>query len=372
MLIKTAWLLLILLFFSMLNAESIAALEELKKKNIPFTIAALYKAIHDQDKALVKLFINAGMNVAEVRAATREESFANVEPIISPLCLAMRTDTSGGMAQHIIEQLPQDSINKGYGEYKHTILMDVARCLLPNKNKPITVELAKLLIKKGALIDQADFMGRHVLYYAVGNNDELLVRYLIKQGANSNSIFQEHLGEHGNGTMVNLTALSIAIDAGQTDLAIFLMENGADKEQKASLGWYWSENNSSTPLMHAACSGNIKIVSYLLEKGVNVHKKDDYGNTALLMTACPDPDGESKFNILKLLLKSGANVNDKDNYGNTLLHFIINFQERKPDAIELLKKYGVDLNARNNKGKRAVDMVDEKTRLLLLKAGAKE
>ncbi|CAC5394678.1 unnamed protein product [Mytilus coruscus] len=78
--------------------------------------------------------------------------------------------------------------------------------------------------------------------------------------------------------------------------------------------------------------------------------KDRWGRSTLssIMKYRPDPD------FLKVLMKTGTvNVNTRDIYGSTPLHFAayLNYEEQ----IEVLLKYGADVNARDNLQERPLD-----------------
>lgn len=71
-----------------------------------------------------------------------------------------------------------------------------------------------------------------------------------------------------------LTPLMSAAKGGQTSVARFLTDKGADVN---------AHNGSGSPLMWAAASGNKPTVRLLLERGANVNWRSDAGTTALQM-----------------------------------------------------------------------------------------
>eukprot|EP00439_Symbiodinium_sp_Y106_P045010 s5852_g5.t1 len=68
-----------------------------------------------------------------------------------------------------------------------------------------------------------------------------------------------------------------AVLASQTALVQLLSESGADKHKRDDLG--------RTPIYDAACSGNWHIVTYLIQRGVDVDARDADGRSALFV-AC--------------------------------------------------------------------------------------
>ena len=123
--------------------------------------------------------------------------------------------------------------------------------------------------------------------------------------------------EHG------YTPLMLAAYYGQLEMAIYLVENGAELDGKSNYG---------TPIMAAAIKGNKEIVGLLLDNGANPNISDTRGNTALLYAAA--------FNlneIAELLLKGGANSKLKDNRGNMALDYAI--LKENETLIKLLNQY---------------------------------
>lgn len=79
-----------------------------------------------------------------------------------------------------------------------------------------------------------------------------------------------------------------------------------------------------TPLYCAVQFNRVEMASLLLKKGANVHIRDEYGNTLLIM-ACLRYGNEE---MIKLLISYGVDINATNNYGNSavsLAHKIANF-----------------------------------------------
>jgi len=76
--------------------------------------------------------------------------------------------------------------------------------------------------------------------------------------------------------------------------------------------------------------------------------------------------------LIHLLLRHGANVNVRDIHGYTVLMY----GESSPAVVKLLLGAGADANARNNEGRKVLEMadtIDNKEVVALLKQhGAKE
>lgn len=90
-------------------------------------------------------------------------------------------------------------------------------------------------------------------------------------------------------------------------------------------------------LLHFAAEyGELKLATELLELGIKVDEKNDFGNTPL-WTAVFNAKGN--YELVELLLKHGANPNSVNNADNTPLKFAETIQDEK-----LIKKIKTHYN----------------------------
>ena len=115
--------------------------------------------------------------------------------------------------------------------------------------------------------------------------------------------------------------LILACYRGNTEVAKFLINNGADLNYNTSMG---------TPLMAAVVKNNTEIVNLLVNKNVNVEQKDANGTTALIYASM-----FKNYEIAKMLIKAKANYETKDNRGNSALDYAILADDDK--LIQILK-----------------------------------
>ncbi len=105
------------------------------------------------------------------------------------------------------------------------------------------------------------------------------------------------------------------------------------------------ENPAITPLMKAVSTGNKARVKKLLAQGADVLVVHPITHETLLMMAIKNP------NILEMLLKKDtSNINAQDDDGWTALMF----GNAPEESIELLLKYGADMEIRDKEGRTAL------------------
>lgn len=121
------------------------------------------------------------------------------------------------------------------------------------------------------------------LIYAVRINNIKIVKYLLDNGANINSV------ENNNGN----TALIWACFDGLLDTAKFLVENGADVNSTSFRG--------KRALQAAAMNGHFSVVKFLIKNGADIHHTCKCCGGAL-----DSAIGAMKFEIAEFLLQLGA------------------------------------------------------------------
>lgn len=189
-----------------------------------------------------------------------------------------------------------------------------------------------------ALWEAADGVQTTGLEKALAAQNEDMVRFLIKQGVQTNSVMNEMISDENFGAvqlLVNAGApitpwhVSMAADYNFMPAVQLFVENGVNINQK-----------DERPLSKASESGNLEIVQYLLQTGKN---SQETLNDALwaLCDARPKPD---TLKIAQLLLDSGAQVNSQAGFYNTTpLHGAA--QNGSLGLVKLLVSKGAKVNA---------------------------
>jgi uncharacterized protein len=126
------------------------------------------------------------------------------------------------------------------------------------------------------------------------------------------------------------TPLMMAVFKDQTELAIQMIDKGADINQP---GW--------TPLHYAATAGNVQLIKILLDKFAYIDAESPNKTTPLMMAAHYGTPG-----AVKLLLEEGADVSLKNALGLTAIDFAQ--RANKTDSLEIIAAF---IRAQQPKGK---------------------
>lgn len=191
------------------------------------------------------------------------------------------------------------------------------------------------LINNGVAVDaEYERSGYTFLTLATENRSTNLAVFLLEKGANVNLI-------DGNG----FTPLGISIKDGNYNLAKLLLE-------KYNANPDIENEQRETPLIILSRQDNpdIELIKILLNKGVNLNAQDKDGNTALI-----ECTKSSAKKCVELLVKHRADTNIKNNDGDTALtlisgKFVADFHTASLDVLSILIKHGADINAKDSEG----------------------
>lgn len=123
------------------------------------------------------------------------------------------------------------------------------------------IDLMRLFISRGADINRLNGNGESALVMAAWRGNIEAVKWLIDRGARINTRPRQW------------SALHYAVFAGQTEVADYLMEQGADIDALST--------NGSSVLMMAIYEGHQSLAKKLIEKGADRTPKNDWGDGAL-------------------------------------------------------------------------------------------
>ncbi len=220
----------------------------------------------------------------------------------------------------------------------------------PGIDQPALVEAAllnhadivELLIAYGADVNETDAnYGRTALFGAARYNHHEILRILLANGADP-EISATDIDEY--------TALHLAALSGSTEAVQALLEGGADADSKTSL--------DLTPLMIAIRArrgtNQTDIAVLLLENGANPDQQDMLGNSALHYAV-----SERSTDMIPILVAHGASIDLPNKVGDTPLH--IAAQQNMAPAVSILLEQGASADIANNSGETAVDLTTSDT-----------
>lgn len=233
------------------------------------------------------------------------------------------------------------------------------------------VAMARLLLDRGADIEQAS--GNHTtpLLIALLNGQVGIAEELLAKGADPNAADDYHRA-----------ALFAAIDLrnfnhdkygdlptdGRDALPLIkdLLRKGADPNRKTDtipvhglmqFDASWVNFDGQTPFVRAALSGDIEVMRLLLEHGANPNTATTQGSTALMAAAGINwipgqtySHSEADYlEAVKLCLDRGADVNAANSLGLTAMHGAAN-RGWEP-IIQILADHGARLDVKDNAGR---------------------
>ncbi|OXB59581.1 hypothetical protein ASZ78_010095 [Callipepla squamata] len=195
------------------------------------------------------------------------------------------------------------------------------------------LERCKQLVEAGYDVRQPDEENVTLLHWAAINNRQELVKYYISKGAVVDQL----------GGDLNSTPLHWAVRQGHLPMVILLLKCGADPSLIDGEGF--------GSLHLAVLFQHMPIVAYLISKGQNVDTADFSGLTPLMLSAQrvvgPEPT--------RFLLKFNPSLNAADTVQkNTALHWAVT--SGNVSAVELLLEAGANMDVKNAKGEKPLDL----------------
>ncbi len=205
-------------------------------------------------------------------------------------------------------------------------------------NQPDT---ADLLIHNGAEINTFDFWGRTPLWAAVEMRD----------------IEYSRTGEHNVNRERLLQLIRTLLDRGANPNAR-TAEVPPTRRFLMGLGdLSWVDFTGQTPFLRAALSGDLSVMTLLLEKGADPNIPTYAGTTALMAAAGINwavgqtftEDLATQFEAVKLCLEKGADVNAANSMGLTAVFGAAN--RGADEILSFLVEHGARLDVKDKQGR---------------------
>ncbi|WP_449420525.1 ankyrin repeat domain-containing protein [Phormidium nigroviride] len=263
---------------------------------------------------------------------------------------------------------------EGHAQIVRVLLEAGADVILPPQNPKDSTALVlatqeghfdvvKLLVEAGVNVNEVRAGGNYALLVAAREGYEDIFNYLAL--LTNVELHQEALNELPNGIkrrwreenanpLINEVTDNIWND--DFDAAIDILQVGLDISD--------FDGDGRTALFLAILKGSVSLVQFLIEAGANPDKGLEVeGKTPLMIVPMIRWTQESII-ILSLLLDAGADTNARDlEEGWTVLMYFINsptYSETEKvirrQAVKLLLQHGVEVSAKDNLGRSALDL----------------
>jgi len=196
------------------------------------------------------------------------------------------------------------------------------------------VDIARMLVGRGADVSTQDKSGSTALHFASRNGHVDLGRMLIEHGADVSA--QDMSGS---------TALHLASVFGHVDHGRMLIEHGADMSARMKDG--------STALYLASQNGHVALGRMLIEHGADVSAQRKDGSTALHLAL-----SNGHVDLGRMLIERGADVSARNGDRSTVLHLAS--ENGHVDLGQMLIERGADMSARKKDGSTALHLASRK------------
>ncbi|XP_046549620.1 uncharacterized protein LOC124259531 [Haliotis rubra] len=147
-------------------------------------------------------------------------------------------------------------------------------------------------------------------------------------------------------------------DSYETLVDYLCEKNGIDKEELEGTRRSFEEGQQGTE------TEEMKAITLLIQKGLDVNKADMFGQTALHLLC---QRSRVDVRIVHLLLQNGAGANTADKEGNTPVHYICQRKAADISTLYLLTESSVDGTVHDKYGRTALHYLCERQRVRLAK-----
>jgi len=208
---------------------------------------------------------------------------------------------------------------------------------LKHKNPPKSdddfFEIFKLLIEKGADMNQLVWMAEEqrfysVIFLAIWYGLEKFVEHLMTKGADLNYRFRD-----------NTNCLTLAVKKNHLNIAKMLLKR-RNVKSKIDIK---NKTVEATPLEFAILSNYDEMAKLLIDHGANVNVRDSKYRHSILHSACHT----GTLDIVKVLIEKGADIEAKTHDGLTPLMTAVMF--KKVTIVQYLLEQGANPNFRGGK-----------------------
>ncbi|UCE24639.1 MAG: ankyrin repeat domain-containing protein [Candidatus Zixiibacteriota bacterium] len=191
------------------------------------------------------------------------------------------------------------------------------------------LETVKALLQNDpSLIESKLDNGKTPLHEATYAGQTEVAGYLLQQGADVNSL-----------TSSNSVPLHGAAYYGHLEAVKLLVENGGDPNAPNRYNY--------TPLLSATAGGHMDIIDVLVTAGANLNTRNYLGANAVLLAA-----GSGNAESFEYFVQKGADLSSVDSGNGGLIHYAAD--GGNTEIIEAVLDRGADVNLRTERGRTAL------------------
>lgn len=202
------------------------------------------------------------------------------------------------------------------------------------RDEAFAVNVAKLLLSKGARVNDEDYFGRAPVIYAIEEDNRALLKLLLDNGADVTLFCRAY----------RMPAVFVPFMRNNSDVASLVISKCPNVNVM--------DNLANTPLSWAARFGYLESVRFLVDKGAILDNLSIHFKTPLMEAA-----EKGHYDIAVLLVRRGANVNLQTKKGWSALMWAA--EKGYNEIVLLLIEGGADLFAKNNHGERALTIAQK-------------
>ncbi|MBF0238336.1 MAG: ankyrin repeat domain-containing protein [SAR324 cluster bacterium] len=171
--------------------------------------------------------------------------------------------------------------------------------------------LVEQLLSHGAFLEDRDHESRTPLMIAVQQNLGM-VQFLVERGANPNEV----------GLLTGYTSLTWAVISNRPEILEYLLDHGGTRDTLDYLGWGL--------LHHAVYHQNIEVLQVLVQRGLDLNRQDEEGETPLMIAARKNHKAAANY-----LMRHGAKLDLKNKKERTALQIALD-NRNAPEGLNLI------------------------------------
>jgi len=285
-----------------------------------------------------------GISITQNDPATAAVIAAGKANIHMPIKNGTAADIALGKGNGIFKALLTPATINSTDDKNNTVLHMATN----SGNLLAVVDIISVMGSSTEALNKKNNVDKTALDYALDRPDSRahieIAEQLILIGGFSDSPIFSYFGPAARGANFNsrrnegLAPIHYAVMNNYMGMLTFLLEKRVDLNIKSTSG--------ATPLHEACRSGRIEIINLLIANGADVNAVDAKGNSAL-HTGIPS---QVHREVITILLENEANPNIRDEHGDTPLHIAI-VLNRSAEVVQALLNGSADVHIRNIQGK---------------------